>query len=445
MSLRSGTRRTPIAIALFLALGSAAKAETLSYGVDAGVAETDNVTLASSNKVSQTIAVADVDFDVKKQSRLLDLDAKGDFSYLDYLQNAYGSQLIGRFDGLAHFAIIPERLIWVLQDDFGQAALDPFTPTTPTNLENVNYLSTGPDVNFRLGGTSFLNLGARYARTTYATSPYNSNRWFGNLAWGLELSSRSSVSLNADTERVQFENTVVNTDFDRTNGFVRYSIQGARTELSADLGGTRITQNGSSTSGGLAKVDLSRKISAAAKLTFTAGHSLTDASTSFSNLQSGATGAVGTAPAAQSSNNYTADFASLGWQYVRNRTTLGVSARWEKDSYHQEPSLDNTRGGVELRFQRQLSRAFTAELLGRYYRTDYSHAVVTVAGGSSEYREGWIAAGLTWRHGRGLEVRLRAEHSSRSASEPNAGYGENRVLLTVGYRPPPRQDSPQEQ
>jgi hypothetical protein len=440
MSLRSSTRHLPITLVSTLALAAAAEAETLSYGVDAGVAQSDNVTLAPANKVSQTMAVADVDFDVKKQSRLVDVDAKGNFSYIDYLQNAYGNQLTGRFDGLAHFAIIPERLIWALQDDFGQAALDPFTPTTPHNLENVNYFSTGPDVNFRLGGTSFLNLSARYARTTYATSPYNSNRGFGSLAWGLQLSSLSSVSLNADTERVQFENTVVNTDYNRSNVFVRYSIQGARTELSADLGGTRITQDGSSSSGGLAKIELTRKMSASANLTFTAGHSLTDASTSFSNLQSGASGAVGTAPAAQSSNNYTSDFASIGWHYTRNRTVLGVSARWEKDIYHAEPSLDHTLGGLEFSVQRRLSRAFTAELIGRYYRTDYSHAVVTTAGGSAEYTDGWIMAGLTWRHGRGLEVRLRGAHSSRNASDPNAGYGENRVLLTVGYRPLPRQD-----
>jgi Surface lipoprotein assembly modifier len=445
MSLRSSIRRNPLALVLLVTASSAAEAETLSYGVDAGVAESDNVTLVSANKVSQTIAIADADFDVKKQSRLLDLDAKGNFSYLDYLQNAYTSQLIGRFDGLAHFAIIPERVIWVLQDNFGQAALDPFTPTTPSNMENVNYLSTGPDVNFRLGGTSFLNMGARYARAQYATSPYNSNRWFGNLAWGIELSSRSSVSLNADTERVQFENTVVNSDFDRTNAYVRYTIQGARTELSADLGATRITENGSSTSGGLGKVDLTRKISAAAKLKFTAGHTLTDASTSFSNLQSGATGVVGTAPAAQSSNNYTSNFASIGWQYERNRTTFGISARWEKDSYSTEPSLDNTRDGAELSIKRRLSRAFTVDLVGRYYRTDYVHAVVSTAGGSSEYRDGWLAAGLTWRHGRGLEVRLRGEHTSRNASEPGAGYGENRALLTIGYRPEASQDSPKEE
>ena len=53
----------------------------MTYGVDAGVAESDNVTLVAKDKISQTMAIADVDFDYKQQSRLLDVDAKGDFSY----------------------------------------------------------------------------------------------------------------------------------------------------------------------------------------------------------------------------------------------------------------------------------------------------------------------------------------------------------------------------
>jgi len=417
----------------------------LTYGVDAGVAESDNVTLVAKDKVSQTIAIADLDFDYKQQSRRLDVDAKGDFSYFDYLQNAYGSQVIGRFDGISHFAIIPERLTWALQDDFGQMALDPFTPTTPANLENVNYLSTGPDLTLRLGSTSFLNLSARYARAQYATSPYNSNRWLGSLAWGLQLSARSTVSLNADTERVQFENTIVNSDFDRTNAYVRYAVEGARTVLSVDLGATTISQNGSSTTGGLAKIELTRKISAAAKLTLSAGHDLTDASTSFSSLQSGASGVVGTAPAAQSSNNYTSNYASVGWQYRRNRTTVGISGRWEKDTYGAQPALDYTRSGVELSVQRRLTRSFTAQLVGHYYKTDYVHAIVAPVAGSSDYEDGLIAAGLSWRHGRALEVRLRYEHTSRVAPGTELGYGENRGMLTVGYRPDTRQDIPTEE
>ena len=298
------------------------RAETLTYGVDAGIGESDNVTLAPSDKISQTIATADMDFAIKEQSRRLDVDAKGNFTYLDYLQNAFGSQFIGRFDGVAQVALVPERFTWVLQDDYGQATLDPFAPVTPTNLENINYVSTGPDVSLRLGGTSFINITARYARAQYETSPFDSNRLLGSVAWGLDLSPRSNVSLNGNTERVRFENTVVNTDFERSSGYGRYELHGARNDFAVNLGATTISQDGTSTTGGLAKLELTRTLSSAAKLIFSAGHNLTDASTSFSTLQSGTvgtigtapstTGAVGTAPAALTSNSYTTNYASVG-------------------------------------------------------------------------------------------------------------------------------------
>jgi hypothetical protein len=417
--------------------GVNSKGETLAYGADVGVAESDNVTLVSTDKVSQTMAVADADFDYKKISRRLDVDAKGNFTYLDYLQGAYGSQLIGRFDGMAHLAIIPERIVWVLQDDFGQGALDAFTPVTPTNLENINYVSTGPDFALRFGANSYLNVSARYARAQYATSPFNSNRLLGNLAWGLQLSARSSVSLNGDTERAMFENTVLNSDFDRTNAFGRYEVHGARTDLSADLGATTIRQNGASTSGGLAKVDLTRKLSAAASLTASLGRALTDASTSFSSLQSGAIGVVGTAPAAQTSNNYTSNYASAGWHYERNRTTISLSGRWEKALYERVSVLDNTRSGAEFKVARRLTRALTAEVLGQYYKTDYARSLIAAQSGTSRFDDESVIAGLTWRHGRGLEVKLRCEHSARLTTGIYS-YRENRAILTIGYRPSTR-------
>jgi hypothetical protein len=460
MGVRSGGQSAALAIVSILALRSAAAAETvvaqgaqtLAYGVDVGVGESDNVTLVPTNKVSQTMALADVDFDVKKQSRLLDVDAKGDFTDINYLQGAYGNQVIGRFDGAAHVALIPERLTWALTDDFGQAALDAFTPVTPANLENVNFVSTGPDLNLRFGPTSFLNASARFARAQFATSPFNSNRFLGNLAWGLQLSAQSSASLNGDTERVLFDNTALNSDFERTNGFGRYEVHGARTDFSGDLGVTTINQSagsttinqngistttnqsGGSSTGALARIQLTRKLSSAAKLTLSVGRDLTDASTSFSNLQGGAIGIVGTAPAPLTSNSYTTHYASAGWGYERNRTTIAVSGRWEKDIYGGAPELDYTRSGAEFRVARKLTRAFTAEVFGRYYKSSYPHAIVAPTSGSADYDDELIAGALTWRHGRGLEVKLRCEHDARLAAGIN-GYRENRAVLTVGYRP----------
>ncbi len=444
------------------AAAPAARVPWLTYGVDTGIGESDNVTLAPTNKVSQTIATTDVDFTVKEQSRLLDVNATGNFTDLDYLQNAYGNQLIGRFDGVGKVAIVPGQLTWVVQDDFGQAALDPFTPVTPNNMENINYVATGPDFSMRLGGVSFLQLSARYASVQYQTSPFNNNRGLGSVTVGRDVSAGAALSLNAEVERVMFENTVVNTDFDRTSEFGRYQLHGARTDFEGDLGATRINQQGPSTTGPLAKLQLSRKLSSAAKLNLTAGRELTDASSSFSALPSGAIGAgslIGTAPvmpAELTSMNYTRTYASAGWQYQRNRTTIGLSANWEKDRYSGQPQLDNTLSatgltsasqlnntfsGVDLKIDRQLTRAFSTQLLGGLYKTDFPGTAIGSNTASSNYHDWLLGGALTWRHGRGLEIRLRYAHNSYVVSAGGSGYSENQVFLTVGYRPKPTPDN----
>jgi hypothetical protein len=421
-------KRALISVTSLLALVPAAKSAASNYGIDVGVGATDNVSLVPTDQIRQTMATADLDFALKQQSSRLDTDLKGNFTYLDFLQHAYGGELLGRFDGLAHLALVPERLTWTLQDDFGQAQLSPFEAPTPTNLENVDYLSAGPDLTLRLGSTGFLNLSGRYARAQYQTSPFDSNRVLGSLAWGLQLSARSSVSLDGNIEHVLFDNTALNTDFDRSSGYVHYELHGARTDLVANLGATELNQGSASRSGPLIGLELTRKLSPEAKLTLKAGQELTDASTSFSALENGAIGAISIGPAAVTSSSYTSTYASVSWHYERDRTALGLSARSEKDSYEGQPVLDNSRGGAELKLDRQVTRALSAQLLGSLYYTDYAHANYTT-------EDGLVGAALTLREGRGLEFRLRYNHVSRVATGIGTGFRENIAFLTIGYRP----------
>jgi hypothetical protein len=410
------------------------RAESLTYGADVGIGESDNVTLVHADKVSQTIAITDLDFDFKDQSRRFDVDAKGNFSYLDYLQNAYSNQLIGRFDGRADVSLIPDRVIWVLTESFGQSQIDPFTAAVPTNLQNVNYVATGPDANFRLGPTVFLDLSARYAKTTYQTDPFDSSVANASAALGRALSAQSSISINGSFERMLFDNTDVNTDFNRSSVYAHYEIQGARTNLMANLGATKVDQGSESFTGPNAKLQLLRKLSSVSTLTFTVGRDITDGSTAFANLQSGAIGGIVTGPALVSQNNYTVTYGSVDWEYVRNRTTIGVSGTWEKDAYDGQPLQDVTRGSAEFRVERKLSSALTAQLLGRLYRTKYTNTDFAET-------DGLVGAALMFHAGRGLEIKLRYDHSSRAVSGVGVvpgvsnGYGENRAFLTIGYRP----------
>ncbi len=450
MPARLRTELAALSLLSTLALPAHAIA-TFDYGADVGVGETDNVTLVQSNKVSQTMAIADIDFAFKDETRFLDAVARGDFSEFDYLQGAYASELVGRFDGTARYAFVPEKISWTVQEDFGQAALDPFLPVTPLNRENINYASTGPNLDLRLGGVGFLDATLRYVRSDYQVSPFSSNRFLGNLALGRLLSAHSSVSINVASDRVLFENTQLNTDFTRSSVYAAYELRGERTKVDANLGLTRVDLSSSTNNaliqnvptgqipqsgtgpttqtGGLVKASVERVLSPSSKLTLAVGRDLTDASTSFSTLQPGALGTLGTSPAAVTSTNYTATYASIAWQYLHHRTSIALSGQWEKDVYTGLPQLDLDRETAQLNATRQLTGVLSAQLIGSVYRTRYSNA-------QYDETDGIVGVGLVLRRGRWLELKLRIDHDSRTASGLGAqGYSENRAFLLVGYRP----------
>ncbi len=450
MALRLSSSRLAAPLLGILVCGAASAetppAQAFTYGADAGIGESDNIGLVPKNGISQTIALADVDFAVREQTRLLEANAKGDFSFLDFLEGAYGSELVGRFDGTGRVAIVPEHLSWVLQDDFGQAQIDPFAPVTPGNRENVNYLSTGPDVDFRLGRTGFVDFTARYARTKFEVSPFDSDRFQSTVAVGLPLSALSTVSVDVSAERVLFDKTVVddvrvNTDFDRSSVYAHYDLQGARTTLTASAGVTKVDQSNQSLTGPLVKLDLTRTLTSAAKVKLMLGRDVTDATTGFANLANGAVSSntttlspAGTTPAAVTSTNYTVTFGSVGWEYVRNRTRFSLDGRWERDSYGGQPQLDLTRDNADASVQRDLTSHLTAQLNATLYRTSYADI-------NSTERDVLVGGGLTYRTGRGIEVKFKYDHASRVvdastvADGRGSGYTENRLFLTVGYRP----------
>jgi len=434
-----------------------AQGTTSSYGIDVGIGETDNINLTPTDKVAQTIATVDADFALKQQSALYDDNIKGQFGYFDYLQHAYGSQLIGRFDGVGDVAVMPQRLIWTVQDNFGEASLDPFAALTPANVQYINSFSTGPELDFHPFGASFAELVALYQRAQYQTSPFNSNRFVVSFEWGFPLSPRSTVALNANTERVLFENTTVNTDFDRSSAFVSYELHGARTDLSAKAGLTRVDQQGTTVSGSLANFELDRKVSLATTVSFSAGRDLTDSLATFSNLQSGAIGGINTAQAAVNSSVYTLSYAQLQWRSVRNRTSFALSARWENDQYANDAktdvvgispavateidasALDSSRRGAEFVVERRFTRIMSAQVLGSYYDQEYPHADFTITEGSTRFEDSRLGAGLIFQPGRALDIRLRYQHIDRVVAGVGSGtgYRDNVVFLTVGYRPRP--------
>ena len=444
MGLRTATARSPakaavLLVSLALSPGCFA-AETVSVGIDVGVGASDNIYEVQSPKTSEIMPTAGLDLAIHRQGTALDADVTGLFEYYDYVHRSYSNDFYGRFDGTAKLTLVPENLVWVLQDSFGQAALNFFEPNNPGNREYVNFVSTGPDLSLHLGERGFIHLGARYANVHYQTSPLDSNRLSETFAVGRELSTNSAVSLNVDAEQIRFHNTTQptvvdgivfppNANFDRREAYVRYEARGARTTLALDLGATESDETVGWHTKALVEGNLTRHLTPYTSLTLSAGQELTDAAEGFRDLLAGAAGGIVLAPVARTFGSYAARYASGGWHLERDRTTIVVSDRYEDDSYLADAALNAKRNDLELNVGRRLSPAIGVQLLGSVTTSNYYNLNFK----SNDHLAG---AALVMQPARRFELRLLYNHLWRTASGAGATtFEENRAFLLLTYWP----------
>lgn len=410
-------------------------AEFARYGVAAGIGETDNVNLSPTDPKSQTIAAADLDFDLKRTGSGLDGYALGNFTDLDYLQGAYSNQVLGRFDGLGDAKFWSDRLKWVVADHYGEEQTDPFAAMTPANLQRVNVFSTGPDITLRPSYSSFVTVDARYSQLSYQSSPFDGHNVVGSAAFGEQVSDLSSLALVVQAEELRFDNTTVNTDFDRREAYARYLVQGARTSINAQLGVTQANDVASSwRTSPLIRLLVTRQISPFSVVTLAGGREFTDAGGSFAALTSGAGGGIVVAPVTQTTANYQRTYGSAGWQFARERTSLGFTGTWERDNYDTQSVFDVTREELGLNLGRTITSKLSLIVSGSVDRYDYLNQGFTD-------KFGTVGGGLSYRPGRWIIIYARYDHAFRRTSGipsllvGGSGYDENRAFIMIGYRP----------
>jgi hypothetical protein len=216
-------RRSPVLVAGATLLTAAAvcHGSEPGYQVSVGVIESDNIQRLSSGGNTDTIIEEELGLTWHQRGARLDADVDADLSHLNYVPAIFGDEVIGNFIGQARYAVVKQMLFWELADNFGQSSINPLQAITPTNREFVNYAMTGPEMLLPLGGSTLLDVTARYGRVDYQTSALNSNRFSGGLGVIHNLSPLSHVSLNVRDERVDYTNDTLNPDYDNQEAFVR--------------------------------------------------------------------------------------------------------------------------------------------------------------------------------------------------------------------------------
>lgn len=419
------TNAMAVAIATALCAAPAAAAE-LEYGVDVGVGHSDNISRVPTGENSATMLATGVELDWLRQEGRLHADVDLDLDYVDYRDNTYGGEVTGMAEANLRMRFVPQRFEWVLTESFGQAEIDPFAASTPDNRENVNYLTTGPDITFRVGSAGSVTLFGRYSATDFEDSNIDDQRKLGGLAFARDLSTRSRLSVNVTAERVDFDSPVPDEGYDRQSAFLRFDIEGARTTIGAEAGYTEIHDDGDTSSSPLLELDVTRRLSERSTLVFRGGIRSSDAASALRAGNEIGGGFQGGAGRTATSDPFETRHASLGWQFVGPRTQLELSAGIEDDEYENVSLFDRKQTNYLASASRQVTPRFTVRLQGSLHSSDFD-----TGADDDELRYGLF---LSWNASGRLYIEPEIERFDRNSSNPLSEYEETRYFLRFAWR-----------
>lgn len=413
-------------------------AANYEYQLTAGAGHSDNIRRTATNEVDENVARAGLQFSADQRTSRLDADVIGNVAYYDYLDNTYDAELLGNFIGNARVALVQDRVEWLFTDNFGQVLTDPFSPETAENRENINYFTTGPDVTFALGSQTRLRLGGRYALTTYERTPFDSDSVLGDVGLERLLSSASSIALHARMQQIDYDDAELNADYDQSEVSMSYQAEGARTFLALEAGYSQIERDSTDGTDGdlLLRLDVSRRLSASMTGSLTAAREFSSAGAAFASAQSSGGGiGLGAQPGRQTVDPFTNDYATLGWAFDRNRTSLSLSATHSAHTYEDNPVLDQTLVTFAGGARRELSTA-TSLLLDVLYMSG------TFEEPGRDYKELGAGVTFTWRLSRRLSLSFAYDFWDRDSDVLGGDYSENRYWVQIGFQRGEPRDQP---
>jgi len=165
---------------------------------------------------------------------LMQLDSR--ISTINYHRDVGLDQNRANLEANLIWRIQPGRFEWVLRDTFTQTAINTIESDIPTNRQNINAFTTGPNYIIRLNPKNNLAFEARAEKYTYEVNASN-NRGSIAARWVHSVNPAFEITLNNEALTVEFDDPVFN-DFNRNDIYLSSNYRRGANEITAEYGYT---------------------------------------------------------------------------------------------------------------------------------------------------------------------------------------------------------------
>jgi Putative beta-barrel porin 2 len=365
-----------VAFALAVAPG-ALWASQFDYSIYASIEHSDNITLSDSNPISQNVFSPGISFSYAQQGSIFQTNVTGTLQYNDFLGHQFSDQTQTELAAQANWTVLPKRLDFTVEDYAGVEPVDSLASNAPGNQQQTNVLSLGPILHLQFGDVMRAQLELHYLNS-YASKvqDFNSSRGMAAFRLYRDLSPTDTLSLNVESQRVKFNDsfanelvdgandTIATPNYTRNQIYAEYASTLVHFDTNVQLGWSKIDfDQAPGDSKPMARATLGWQFTPSNSLSVTGAYEFSDAAQDMF-LQPGQSivntlsenptdfinnpgGGISTGSLVVDSEVYLERSLELTYTYHTERLQLSVAPMYDKLTYLNDPTFDqSTRGGI---------------------------------------------------------------------------------------------------
>lgn len=226
---------------LSLGLVPQAQAVRVDYTVDLQAEHNDNVLLTDDDAQSSTLLMPGLGVLIRHDSSRLRTEIAGRALHRRYDSGGFDNSTDASLRGTLDWTLVPERLSFSVVDDLSLQPVDTLGTDAPGNRQQINVISAGPSLLFRWSPTWRGAAELRWIRSdAEITDEFDSQRVLLALRSNKAFGETGTLSFNAQTQQVDFDDDTLARDYRRDDLYLRYVRSLARFELGVDAGWSRL-------------------------------------------------------------------------------------------------------------------------------------------------------------------------------------------------------------
>jgi len=393
--------------------------------VGAGIMFTDNARLTENNEDSDQILNGVVGARITESDGPLRANADTSLSYENYLENTYGDKYWFNLNATAGWEMIRDRVDWGLRNYFTQTQINNLDSETPSNTENTNVFSIGPNITLPLTDRQTVTLRPLFTDFYYENSDTDNQQYGVTGDWLYQLRQDMNAGINGGVTTVKYDKS------DKYPDYSTYRIGGVvsgtrpRSEYRVVIGGTNISRDNVDDQNGFSgNINWLYHITGHSSIRTYAATDITDSSQQL--LDSRIDPGTGDYSNVQTSGDVLRNkIFRVG--YIREDSTLNsnIWTEFRNLDYKESPDDREVRE-IGARLNYQVTPVLSTGIYGTYNKTKETDNNLD----DKRYVTG-VTAG--YRLSRKLSTRLNLQYRKKDSSSKNDGYTEYSAFLGLVY------------